>query len=50
MHPDAEDEFYHGAQKCRTIGELSDLAFNFMHVMGRDHPVDRKRLWGFRKK
>ncbi len=44
MRPDAEGDFYRSARKCETIGQLSDLTFNFMHVAGRAHPIDWKRF------
>ncbi len=44
MHPDAEGDFYRNARKCETIGQLTDLAFNFMHVAGRARPINWKRF------
>jgi len=43
-HPDAEDDLYDKFFQCRTIGDLSDLAFNAMHVEGRNRKIDWRRF------
>ena len=42
--PDAENELYEHFGECRTFGDLFDLAMAAMHVCGRGHPIDHRRL------
>ena len=43
-HPNADAEFYANVGRCAPIGELFDLALNFMHVHGRNTPVCMERV------